>query len=159
MDNGRPLEWRPEYNEQIIAYAEQDLFLEEIAEKFKVDFTTMYRWINNEKCIGFRHAYMRARNIVLSRLKREMRNASTDKFFSARGHEFLINQMTRQAVQIEGISQGNESDKIKCVMKKLEDDGLRTEEFSNLMNGLKTAFEILNAKEALDKLERIEEKS
>lgn len=153
---GRPLQWRPEYNEKIIELAKQGLFLEEIAECFEVDYWTMNSWTKNHLCIGFPQSYARARNLVLLALKREMREASIEtKGFSARGHEFLIGQMSKP--RIDGIAKAADKDKVDCVIAKLEDD-LPAQDFNNLMSGLKTAFEIKNASDALEKLEKLEEK-
>lgn len=157
MENGRPLEWRPEYNEKIIELAKTGLFLEEIAECFEVDYWTMWGWRLNKRCIGFSKAYTRAKNIVLSNLKRGMLNGGEQKGFSPRGHQFLIEQMIKP--QLKGFSKKSPKGKVQVVMKALEREKISTSDFNNVLNGLKTAFELLNADEALAKLERIEEKS
>jgi hypothetical protein len=157
MENGRPLEWKPEYNDKVIELAKTGLFLEEIAECFEVDYWTMNAWRRNKRCIGFSQSYTRARNIVLSNLKRGMLTGGEQKGFSPRGHQFLIEQMTKP--QLKGFAKKSGKGKIEVVMKALEQEKITSSDFNNVLNGLKTAAELLHADEALAKLERIEERN
>lgn len=161
-DHGRPTDYKPEFCERIIKLAKQGLFLEEIAEEFEVDYVTMWRWSKNPDCIGFCKAYTRAKNIILGNLKRDMLNKNGEKFFQSKVNEFLITQMTNQMqhspVAIKGISSEKCKDRVQAVLDAAESEQLRPDQFNNLLNGLKTALEIEHGIDALEKLEKIEEK-
>lgn len=157
---GRPSEYKEEYCEKIIMLAKEGLFLEEIAEQFEVDYVTLWRWTKTSSI--FCKAYSRAKSIIVSRLLRMLIDNASDRNFNVRAIEFVVTMITRQmqhtTVQVEGIDASQTKERLNAVLKALSDGKLRSDEFRNLIDGLKTVLEIEHGLEALEKLEKIEEK-
>lgn len=155
---GRPSGYKPEYCERIIELAKKGLFLEEIAEEFEVDFVSMWRWTKTYP--EFCNAYSRAKTILLGQHKRKIVDNCGNKFFQSKSLEFLIDQMTRQmkhaAVQVDDFASDKVEKSVLALLKAVEGEQIRADEFSQLMSGLMTAQNILSAEKALDKLEQIE---
>lgn len=154
-------DYRPEFCERLIKYAEEGLFLEEIANKFEVDYVSMWRW--TKMFPPFCKAYTRAKTIIIGNLKRDLMNKNGEKFYNSKVNEFLINQMTRQMqyapVGVKGIASGSTEERIKAILTAAENEEIRSDEVKNLVDTLKTVFELENASKALTMLEKIEEKN
>jgi cobalamin biosynthesis Co2+ chelatase CbiK len=153
-------DYRKEYDEKIVELAKAGKFFEEISEELDVTSRTLRNW--RDMFPSFRVAYEKSKDIIINKMIRTMIDNATNRNYNPRVHEFLIDQMLRQArysnVRIEGISEGDFAAKVDKVLKALQEEKIRADEAQSLMLTLQTAQNIKETRAALDKLDKIEEK-
>lgn len=157
---GRPTDYKPEYDEEIVKFVSEGMYIYEVCVKWGVSYDAVNEW--SHRFPSFRRAYARAKTVQQANFMKVGMKGLHDRNFNANVFNIISTQFLKMAREREMALdfEGNTpAEKAASIIDSLKEGKMSADEFSKIMNGIATAVKIQEVTDLDERTKALEKKA